>query len=132
MTREEIIVFGKWMKEQREALQLSQSQLAARLEIAPGSVSTIEAGIAKSVGPKMEEKIRNFFAHGALHPHPATNTLKTLNLTGLETLAPAIRRIAALSLSSDFHVRVRKVQEALGCTEAEAASQIFLWELQKR
>ena len=131
MTREQIIAFGKWVKEQREAAKMSQSQLAARLEIAPGSISTIEAGVAKSVGPKMETRIRSFFEAGA-HNQPATQTLQTLNLTGLEGLSPALHHLAAVAIAPDFRERVRKAQEALGCTEAEAAATVFQWELQKK
>lgn len=129
MNREEIITFGQWVKERRKAAGMSQSQLAARLDIAPGSISAIESGVVRSVGPNMVAKLRAYFEGGT--PQPATQTLQSLNLTGLETLTPALRKLAAVSLAGDFHERVQKAQEALGCTEAEAAAQIFLWELQK-
>lgn len=127
MNREEIVKFGQWVKDSREQKGLTQTQLAAQIGVAAGSISAIEGGTVRSIGVKMENRIRSFFGN----IQPATQTLQTLNLTGLETLTPALRKLAAVCLESDFPERVRKVKEALGCTETEAAAQIFLWELQK-
>lgn len=77
----------------------------------------------------MVTKLRAFFEGGS--PPPAPHALQGLGLTGLEALTPALQKLAAVSLAADFPERVAKVQDALGCTETEAAAQIFLWELQK-
>lgn len=129
MNREEIIKFGCWVKERRKAAGMSQSQLAAKLDIAPGSISAIESGVVRSLGINMVTKLRAFFEGGS--PPPAPQALQGLGLTGLEALTPALQKLAAVSLAADFPERVAKVRDALGCTEAEAAAQIFLWELQK-
>lgn len=129
MDRNEIIAFGKWLKAAREDKGLTQTQLAARIGVSAGSIAAIEGGKVRSVGNKMEAKLRAFFEGGS--PPPAPHALQGLGLTGLEALTPALQKLAAVSLAADFPERVAKVQDALGCTEAEAAAQIFLWELQK-
>ena len=130
MDRNEIIVFGKWVKSAREGKGLTQTQLAAQIGVSAGSIAAIEGGKVRTLGAKMENKLREFF--GASKTHPATQTLQTLNLTGLEGLSPALHHLAAVAIAPDFPERVRKAQEALGCTEAEAAATVFQWELQKR
>lgn len=117
---------------------MTQSDLAAALGVSPGSISAIESAKVRCIGKKMISKIQNFFSDsdppdipqsspsGLSHKHLYYHTNKEID--GIITV---LDRVGVVAVSDDFKDRVKKAAEALGCSEAEAASTIFLVEVKK-
>lgn len=122
--------FGEWVKAQRERKHMSQTVLAAAIGVSAGSISAIESGKARAIGDKMIRKLQEFFAtdQPPPYPHSIPHHERTSLSGDYTSIANALGAIAS---SNDFNERVRRVAEALGCSDAEAASAIFLVEIKK-
>lgn len=124
--------FGSWVRSQRERRGMTQLDLAKSIDSAQSSIAQIELGTARSVGPKMERKLKKFFdKEEPVVSKPAVKILDQMNVTGLEHLLPALRKLGRVSIQNDFSARVNAASEAIGISKEEAAASIFLWELQK-
>lgn len=130
MTREERLVFGKWLQQQRERRGMTQRELAKVVDVSPGGIGGIESGSARAIGGKMVRKLKAFFEEGEIR-RPAVTALNHMNGTGLEHMIPILRRLGRVALATDFRKRVGAVSAAIGCSQDEAAATIFQHELQR-
>ena len=99
MTKEEIIEFGKWVKDTRLRLNITQTELARRLDVAKGSISSIESGTTKAIGPKMVKKIKECLEN--------ENTATPVeNKDAADSITPLLKRLAVIITAPDFDERV--------------------------
>ena len=129
MDKNEILQFGQWVKAQRQKLGITQGELADELGVAKGSISAIEIGAAKTVGPKMAKKIRDFFFHKSNGENESFTSLPPMDLT---MLMPIIKLMASLVTSPTWETKLTTIQDTLNCTREEAAITIILNEIQKK
>lgn len=122
--------FGEWVKAQRELKNMNQKELAEAIGVSTGSISAIESGKARAVGEKMIAKLKGFFADdNSNQEKPIITPHEHLIYCG--NYASIIEALGAIASSSDFKQRVSRAAEVLGCSEAEAASAIFMVEVKK-
>ena len=123
MTKEEIIEFGKWVKDTRLRLNITQTELARRLDVAKGSISSIESGTTKAIGPKMVKKIKECLEN--------ENTATPVeNRDAAESITPLLKRLAVIITAPDFDERVAGIQKILHCSKEKAIFTVFYSEVQ--
>jgi len=124
MEKAEIIAFGTWVKDQRKARKLTQTDVAKAIDVAPGSISALEQGSIRAVGHKLEKQLRCYFGEA--------NSVDSIESPSAEAIPHStILRIAEVVASQEFNSRVEKIRDALGCSRQEAIATILQHELQK-
>ncbi len=140
MNDQEKIEFGAWVRSERLKKGLTQTELAETIGVSSGSISGIETGTARSIGRKMKNKLKSFFAgeNITVLSHNSHSHITLGDRVQSNTHAHTIRctdkvleMVSSIAIQKDFLTRVNKISEALNCTRDYAAYTIFLAECNK-
>jgi transcriptional regulator with XRE-family HTH domain len=122
MTPEEIVEYGRWVKQERERRSLTQRELATITGVSYGSIQTIEIGKARALGTRVKSKLDLYFAGKT---SVAIGVLASTKNSGLEHFQGMFRKIAKVVVEGDFQARIESVAQALRISKEEAVVRIL-------
>lgn len=124
MTKDEMLEFGKTLKEQRKKMKLTQREFAELAGLAYPTIQCIESGQTRAIGKMAKEKIERLYPditgdHNTIQI--GIGSKQSIKAKDAEEVTNLVKFIK-IAMQDDFKNKVETIRETLGVSLDESIS----------